>query len=144
MSTNLYPILSIPRSNFSVGFSPDHKRLKAIRDKAKPYHGLFLVRHTASNNMSASFVLQGGEYSGRWLLGRIRKHKTQPGRFEILIRRATTCYYQVVDGIEDLADELRFMAIDSDAEFADPEGKWISTPDLQFSELGFTTERVLI
>ena len=139
--TNLYPLMSIPRTNFSMGFNNNHKLLKALRDAAKPYHGLFLVRHDVSNNTSASFVLQGGEYSGRWLLGRIRKLKTQPGRYEILIRRATTCYYQVVDGTHELADELRFMAVDSDAEFADPEGKWISTPDLQFAELGFTTER---
>lgn len=140
---NLYPLHSIPLSNFTVGHSSDHKLLKALRSASKPYHGLFLVRQTTTNNTGASFVLQGGQFSGRWLLGRIRKHKTQPGRYEIVIRRAMTCYYQVVDGTHDLADELRFMAIDSDAEFADPEGKWISTPDLQFAELGFTTERAL-
>lgn len=139
--TNLYPMMDIPRSNFSVGFSDDHKLLKALRESAKPYHGLFLVRHDVSNNLGASFVLNGGAYSGRWLLGRVRLHKTQPGRYEIVIRRATTCYYQAVDSTKELADELRFMAIDSDAEFADPEGKWISTPDRQFAELGFTTER---
>lgn len=142
MSINLYPMHSIPRGNFSAGANKDHKLLKALRENIKTYHGFFLVRQTTTNNSAASFVLQGGEFSGRWLLGRIRKHKTQPGRYEIVIRRATTCYYQVVDGNHDLADELRFMALDADSEFSDPEGKWISTPDLEFNDLGFMTERV--
>lgn len=144
MTINLYPMHSIPRGNFTSGANSDHKLLKLLREKIKTYHGFFLVRHATSNNSGASFVLQGGEFSGRWLLGRIRKHKTQPGRYEIVIRRATTCYYQAVDGTEALANELRFMALDCDEEFSDSSGKWISTPDLEFSELGFVTERALI
>lgn len=142
MTVNLYPLLSIPRSSFSAGMNSDHKLLKLVRESCKPYHGLFLVRQSTSNNSGASFVLQGGEYSGRWLLGRIRKHKTQPGRYEIVIRRAKTCYYQAIDGTQDLANELRFMALDADTEFSDTEGKWISTPDLEFNNMGFVTERV--
>ncbi len=142
MTINLYPLHNIPLKNFTMGANNDHKLLKALREKAKTYHGLFLVRQTTSNNSAASFVLQGGEFSGRWLLGRIRKHKTQPGRYEIVIRRATTCYYQAIDGTQDLANELRFMALDADTEFSDPTGKWIPTPDLEFNDLGFGIERV--
>lgn len=139
---NIYPLHSIGRSHFSGGVNKDHKTLKALRDSIKPYHGFFLVRHDVSNNPAASFVLSGGKYSGRWLLGRVRKHETQPGRYEIVIRRATTCYYRSVDSDHDLAEEFRYMALDADAEFADQSGSWISTPDLQFSDLGFLTERV--
>lgn len=142
MSVNLYPMHSIPLKNFTMGASNDHKLFRTLRENIKTYHGFFLVRHSTSNNSAASFVLQGGEYSGRWMLGRIRKHKTQPGRYEIVIRRATTCYYQAVDGTQDLANELRFMALDADTEFSDPTGKWIPTPDLEFNDLGFVTERV--
>lgn len=142
MSRNLYPLHSIPRSQFMAGTNHDHKLLKALRECVKTYHGMFLVRHDASNNPGASFRLLGGEYSGQWLLGRIRKHGSQPGRYEIVIRRATTCYYRCVDSTSELADELRFMDADADAEFPDMGGKWIITPDLEFSDLGFTTERV--
>lgn len=142
MTVNIYPLHAIPRARFSLGFNDDHKLLRQLRDNAKPYHGLFLVRHANSNNVAASFTINGGQYSGRWLLGRVRKHATQPGRYEILIRRATTCYYQAVDGDADLANELRFMALDADTEFSDTEGKWISTPDLEFANMGFMTERV--
>lgn len=139
---NIYPMHTIPRSSFIASRNESHRVLKLLRDHSKPYHGFFMVRHDVSNNPGATFVLSGGKYSGRWMLGRVRKHKTQPGRYEIVIKRTTTCYYISVDSDHDLAEELRYLAVDADAEFIEPDSKWISTPDIEFSELGFMMERV--
>lgn len=136
---NIYPLHAIPARCFPTGLNKDQKLLRDIRNLSKPTHGFFVVRYAASNNPSATFTLSGGpDHAGRWLLGRIRKHKTQPGRFEIVIRRAKTCYYRVVDGNHDLAEELRFMSQDADAEFSDSQGMWMSVQDSEFQSLGFS------
>ena len=139
---NIYPLQDIPKACFPSVGTPDQMRLKALRNMSERTMGFFLVRHDASNNHTASFLLTG-YYAGRWMLGRIRKHKTQAGRYEIVIRRARMCYYRAVDSTEALADELRYMEADSDAEFCDTSGEWISTPDIEFHDLGFVPERVI-
>lgn len=141
---NLYPLTDIPPACFP-GTPGDASRLKLVRIKCKPIHGLFLVRYDSLKIPSATFVLTGNvDYSGRWLLGRVRLHKAQPGRYEILIRRAKTCYYRAVDTAHDVAEELRFLALDGDAELSEisdnPKSEWIITPDSEFTEMGFSTE----
>lgn len=139
MSGNIKPLYTIPSSYFP-GVSGDPGLLKTLRTMCKPIHGLFLVRNQNSEQTLGSFVLSyGTQFSGRWFLGRIRKHKTQPGRFEILIRRNKTCYYKAVDSEHDLADEIRFMDVDADVEFSSASGGWITTPDAEFTEIGFSS-----
>lgn len=135
---NVFPLHKIPVECFPRTASKEQELLRKLRDFAEPDNGLFLVRHAASNNYSASFLMRGGvDLTGRFLLGRIRRHKTTPGRYEIVIRRAKTCYYRSVYSHKELADELRFLNQDCDAELSDPDSPWISTQDPEFTDLGF-------
>ncbi len=139
MAGNILPLLDVPNHCFPLGMNNDQKLLRRIRAAAKPEHGFFLVRHTQTGLASATFVLEGStRYVGRWMLGRIRKHEVHPGRYEILIRRAGSCYYRSIDTMKDLADELRFMDADADAELGQGSGDWATSPDRMFQEIGFT------
>lgn len=139
MSGNIFPLHAMPQYCFP-GVKGDPGILKAVRTMAKPIHGMFMVRNQNSEQTLGSFVLGSTQdYAGRWFLGRVRKHKTQPGRYEILIRRNRTCYYKTVDSEHDLADELRFMDVDADVEFSSASGGWITTSDAEFTEMGFST-----
>lgn len=139
MSGNIKPLHEIPQYCFP-GIKGDPGLLKTLRTMCKPIHGLFMVRNQNSEQTLGSFVMGSThDFGGRWFLGRIRKHKTQPGRFEILIRRNKTCYYKTVDSEHDLADELRFMDVDADVEFSSASGGWITTPDAEFTEIGFSS-----
>jgi hypothetical protein len=136
---NIKPLHAMPQYCFP-GVKGDPGVLKAVRTMAKPIHGMFMVRNLNTEQTLGSFVMGNTSgYDGRWFLGRIRKHKTQPGRFEILIRRNKTCYYKTVDSEHDLADELRFMDVDADVEFSSASGGWITTPDAEFTEIGFSS-----
>lgn len=139
MSGNVKPLHEIPQYCFP-GIKGDQGLLKTLRTMCKPIHGLFMVRNQNTEQMRGSFILSStNSFGGRWFLGRIRKHKTQPGRFEILIRRNKTCYYKTVDSEHDLADELRFMDVDADVEFSSASGGWITTPDAEFTTIGFSS-----
>lgn len=138
------PLLSIEKNQIVGGLGEDQRHLRVIRNSVQPEHGFFMVRHVDNSTPAATFVLSGGiDVAGRWLLGRIRKHSTQPGRFEILIRRARMCYYRAVDSEHELAEELRFLALDGDVEFGQSNGEWISTIDPEFSNLGFNQDRII-
>jgi len=140
---NCFPLHEIPKSCFPTGGNRDQAMIKTLRNFAKKEQGYFMVRYSHTIGPAATFVLTSDPgFIGRWFLGRVRKHKTRPGCYELVIRRAKTCYYRTVDTIEDLADELRFLAVDADAELSNPSGVWVSTPDSEFYELGFSQENV--
>lgn len=139
---NLIPLLQVPEGSIEMS-GDDQRALKKLRASAKPEQGFFLVRYHYLRVASGTFTLRGGlDLTGRWLLGRVRKHKTQPGRFEIVVRRARTCYYLAVDSDAELADELRFLSKDGDGDLAEALSEncpWIVTHDAEFQNLGFTT-----
>lgn len=139
---HLIPLLKLPEGSIETG-GDDQRALKKLWASAKPEQGFFMVRYHFLRVPSGTFLLRGGlDLTGRWLLGRIRKHRTQPGRFEILVRRARTCYYLAVDSKAELASELRFMASDGDGDLAEAlatDSPWTITTDAEFDALGFNT-----
>lgn len=147
MSTpaNVIPLYMVPKSAIKGG-STDMAILRTLRDTADIEDGYFLLRYEYLQVPTGTFVLSGNiRLNGRWMLGRIRQHATQPGRYEILIRRLRTCYYISVDTKEALAEEIRFMAQDADFELSASlraESAWQLTSDSMFHDLGFSSDSV--
>lgn len=141
---NVIPLSDVPRGCLRQFGSDDAAILKTLRDTADRESGYFLLRHHHLKMASATFVIANDlELTGRWILGRIRQHKTQPGRFEILIRRARTCYYLAVDSKEAVAEEIGYLQQDADLELASAtelHSSWIVTHDDEFERLGFSSK----
>lgn len=137
---NLFPLINLPETSIDSG-SHNQKLLKTLRKVIKPEYGFFMLRYHYLKVPTGTFTLgRSIDLSGRWLLGRIRQHKTQPGRYEILVWRGKTCYYLSVDSTRELADELRFMDADADGDLSeaiDSKSPWTVIPDTEFTALGF-------
>lgn len=147
------PILLVPLLDIPVGcihkVNDDHSLLRTLRETTDRKQGYFMLRYFNLRNPGGTFVLTGDlKFTGRWSLGRIRKHPTQPGRYEILVRRAKTCYYQSVDSMARLIEELRILAVDGDGDLANAassqDSPWYVKSDPEFEDTGFSSESVVL
>lgn len=139
---NVVPLTSLPINCIGSG-SADQTALRSLRKKAVLRDGYFLLRYHNLMTPSGTFNLKGDmRYEGRWLLGRIRRHRTLPGQFELLVRRKRTCYYLKVDSQAELCQALRRFDSEADLDLYEAlsinsTSLWAITQDKEFELSGF-------